>query len=44
MTPWVLDYTPGAIQELADFWTRSPDRDAVTAAATIIDRELERDP
>jgi hypothetical protein len=44
MTLWALDYLPGAIQELADIWTGAPDRNAVTWAASVIDRQLQRDP
>jgi hypothetical protein len=44
MTLWALDYLPGAIEELADVWTGAPDRNAVTSAASVIDRLLQGDP
>jgi plasmid stabilization system protein ParE len=37
-------WTPLAEQELARLWTNAPDRNAVTAAADVIDDLLGRDP
>jgi hypothetical protein len=39
-----VDWTGPAGNQLADAWTRAPDRAAVTAAAHAIDVALGRDP
>jgi len=41
---WRVGWVKTAEDELADIWLRAPDRDAITAAASVIDQRLERDP
>jgi plasmid stabilization system protein ParE len=39
-----VHWTPAALQDLADLWVNSLDRNAVRTAADQIDAVLERDP
>jgi plasmid stabilization system protein ParE len=41
---YVVRYSRGASDELADIWTHAPDRNAVTAASDRIDKLLASDP
>lgn len=43
MTRYTVVWVQSALDELAELWTSAPDRNAVTAAADAIDRELRDD-
>jgi mRNA-degrading endonuclease RelE of RelBE toxin-antitoxin system len=43
MTRYTVVWPKGARDELAELWLNAPHRDAVTAAANIIDFELSQD-
>jgi plasmid stabilization system protein ParE len=40
---YVVEWTPSALQDLAEIWNTAADRSAVTAAANAIDAALARD-
>ena len=44
MTRYTVVWPQSSLDELADIWLNSSDRDAVTTAAHQIDRELAEDP
>jgi plasmid stabilization system protein ParE len=44
VNPFTVDWSEGAIDELADIWNRATDRSAVTAAENSIERQLVRNP
>jgi plasmid stabilization system protein ParE len=44
MTPWTVESTSIAEDQLSDIWLHAPDQRAVTAAQAAIDRMLARDP
>ena len=41
---WTVTYKPAAIDELADEWNRSPDKQAIADASDRIDQLLRNDP
>jgi plasmid stabilization system protein ParE len=43
MTRYTVIWSPSALDDLADLWTSAPDRNAVTAAAQLVDDELAQD-
>jgi len=44
LNPFTVDWSDGAIDDLADSWNRAPDRKAVTVAENVIEQRLARDP
>jgi hypothetical protein len=44
VTPFTVDWSDAAIDDLADIWNRAPDRRAVTTAEKVIEQLLARDP